>query len=423
MVILRRDIFDAMPSLLLSFIFFFIIEWRWEAILFNIISSTYQPYIILALVAVFVICFMMLRHRNGIASWWVIILVLVYLTSTSVLSFPELSRAHDYRFKVEVGLWCINIALFLAASDKKLWNYVYTHNSVAVALFALYVLPPLFILFFSGHAAEAHYNIRNLQNIVWNWNFEDLGVSYQSFGDKISILTFILVSLRINKFVKLTIVAITLVSLYIVGSKASMVGYVFACAAYYVISLYCSRRYLKCAFLLSCSFCLLLCGLTYIVNNPAMQYSDNWLIRTIASGQKDISVSARQEIEIENQKTRSSRLMLGDYKFDYKLGRPGSYTHSAIGIIDYYGLPIFLISVGIWLYLLFKLMRLVKHRIPLVTAALMAMLFYTLLFTIARFPPLNYLLYWTLGMAVCAITYASATRNNVTHRHIQRQLT
>ena len=413
--------FSIIFSFLFIFIFFFVIEWRWQAVLIGMYDI--KPLVLAATLSSMVMFITILGGKRGIMLFWGIVALILYWVILSILNTHELQGLSLYELKKEIGVWSINVALFIVSSNKKVWTYIYTHAELAVVLFALYVLPPILILFLSGHAVEASYNIRNLRSIMWNWNFEDLGVSYQSFGDKIAILTFILVSLRINKFAKLAIMAATLASLYIVGSKASMVGYIFACGVYYVISLYCRKRYVKCVFLLSCSLCLLLCGLTYIANNPAMQYSDNWLISTVASGRKDISVSSRQEIEIENQKTRSSRLILGDYKFDYKLGRPGSYTHSALGIVDYYGVLIFLMSVGIWLYLLVKLICLVKQRNPLVTAALMAMLFYTLLFTIARFPPLNYLLYWTLGMAVCAITYASATRNNVTHRHIQRQLT
>ena len=346
---------------------------------------------------------------------------MLYLLSIALLNIFELMHCFHYQLIIEFGTWSINIVLFIVASNKKVWDWIYLHPKFVTMLCLLYVLPSLCLLVFSGHATEAGFNIRNLKNIMYQWNFQDLGVLYQSYGDKLSILTFILISLRINRFVKFIILALTFVALYIVGSKASMVGYAFACAAYYFISLYFHGRYFKCAFLLSCLLCLLLCAVTYIVNNSAMQYSDNWLISTVASGRKDISVSSRHEIELENQKTRSSRLVLGDYKFDYKLGRPGSYTHNSLGIIDYYGLPIFIISVSIWLYLLAKLLCLAKQHIPIVTASLMTMLFYTLLFIIARFPPVNYLLYWTLGMAVCAISHASATHNGVIHGHIQLQ--
>lgn len=409
---MKRELaYKTFCGISLIFVFFFVSEWCWEAILVDIVSSSVKPSIVSAIIGIMLIYMTLLHPDYHKAIWWIILFGVGYYILVAILNANELVDCYSYQLTTEFGVWIINIALFITASDGKIWNYVYSRPKLAIVLFVLYILPPVLILFFSGHAAEAHYNIRNLINIMWHWNIAydgvHPGVSYQSFGDKIAILTFIIVTLRINKRAKLAVLATTLVALYIVGSKASMVGYIFACGAYYVISLYCHGRYEKCALLLSCLLCLLLCGLTYIINNPAMQYSDNWLISTVASGRKDISVSGRQAIEMENRKTRSSRLILGDYKFDYKLGRPGTYTHSALGIVDYYGVPIFLMSVGIWLYLLFKLMLLVRQRMPLVIAALMAMLFYTLLFIIARFPPINYLLYWTLGMAVCAISYST----------------
>ena len=358
-----------------------------------------KPHVAAACFSVLLIFLGFYRIKKQTLSFWILLFLVIYFVLVAVLNLIELLCTNGYDLYTEFGIWFINIALFIVASDRDVWRYVQQHQKMVVLLYMFYVLPIFFLLFSSGCATESHFNLRIAIWISGMANLFEYGVSYQSFGDKIAILTFVILSLPIVAKLKTAVVIIALSTLYVVGSKASMVGFIFACVSYYVILLGLNKRYLKFASIMFISICLLCSGLVYIIDNSSFQDSDNWLIRTLARGRGDISVSGRRLIEEDNEKTRSSRILLGDYKFDNKLGRPGSYTHSAWGIVDYYGLPIFIITVGIWLYLLFKLL-LAARKTPIAKAALMSMLFYTLLFSIARFPPVSYLTYWTLGMSI-----------------------
>ena len=378
-------------------IFFFAIEWRWELILLGM--PDLKPHVAAACFSVLLIFLGFYRIKKQTLSFWILLFLVIYFVLVAVLNLIELLCTNGYDLYTEFGIWFINIALFIVASDRDVWRYVQQHQKMVVLLYMFYVLPIFFLLFSSGCATESHFNLRIAIWISGMANLFEYGVSYQSFGDKIAILTFVILSLPIVAKLKTAVVIIALSTLYVVGSKARMVGFIFACVSYYVILLGLNKRYLKFASIMFISICLLCSGLVYIIDNSSFQDSDNWLIRTLARGRGDISVSGRRLIEEDNEKTRSSRILLGDYKFDNKLGRPGSYTHSAWGIVDYYGLPIFIITVGIWLYLLFKLL-LAARKTPIAKAALMSMLFYTLLFSIARFPPVSYLTYWTLGMSI-----------------------
>ena len=379
-----------------------------------------RPHTLAAIVSVIVILLGMFNLKEQRIVFWTILLLICCWVSVAVLNIRTLIGALGYSFITEFGMWSINLALFLAASNQNVWEYIYKYPKTMVTLYLLFVFPLFLILWYSGCAAESNFNLRDAIFISGLAENSKYGISYQSIGDKLALLTFIVLSLNLRKRSKFAIVTVAFSTLHITGSKASMVGFIFACASYYVILLGLNRHYLKFALMIFVSICLLCGGLVYVIGNSSFQDSDNWLIGALARGSSDISVSSRYLIAKENETTRSSRILLGDYKFDNKLGRPGTNTHSAWGIVDYYGLPVFIITVGIWFYLLFKLLF-AARKILIAKAALMSMLFYTLLFTIARFPPGNYLFYWTLGMAVCAITHTFTMNNSAIHKHIPLQ--
>lgn len=387
-------------SLLFIFIFFFVIEWRWEIMLLGM--PDIKAHIMTAIVSAVVIAlgFCNLNRQQIIAR--IMILLILYFIGVSVLNITELYGTYNYSVITELGIWCINLAPFIVLSNYDIWKFVYLHPKAMVTLYMFFTIPLFFLLWYSGCAIESNFNLRNAIVISGLARNSDYGISYQSLGDKLALLTFIILSLKLRKKFKIVIFIVALSTLYITGSKASMIGYIFTCVVYCVILFIVNKQYLKSVLIIFVSIYLLFGGLIYIAGSSSLQNSDNWLVSTLARGKNDVSVSSRYLIEKENEKTRNSRILFGDYKFDNKLGRHGSYTHSALGIVDYYGLPIFIITVSIWFYLLFKLLF-VARKTPIARAALMSMLFYTLLFTIARFPPVFYLTYWVLGMAVCAI--------------------
>ena len=387
-------------TLIFIFAFFFIIEWHWQILLLGI--DVPNPYIFVAFLSIPIIVINILDMRKKDPNFWFIYFLIIYFLLVALINISELKTTGDYKIATEMGVWCINIALFIVACNEKVWIFIRRYPRVVTFLFFLYALTPLLILFSQGYAAEAHLNLREAASLKEITGNSDYIVSYQSFGDKISILSFIVLSLHINRFLKIIVLVTTLISLYVVFSAASMVGYIFSCTAFLFLLLYYNRCYIKCGVFGLVCVCMLFFTFAYIVNNRALHASDNRMVSSIARGQKYGSVSSRKIIEVENQKSRSVRLMFGDYKFDNKLGRPGTYTHSAFGMVDYYGIIIFSISVGIWMYLFARLLFLGKKDIPVVNAALMSVLFYTPLFIIARFP-VGYLTFWVLGSAISAV--------------------
>lgn len=387
--------------LIFIFTFFFIIEWRWQILLLGI--KVPNPHIFVACLSIPIIVISMMENRRKNTNFWLLYILIIYFLLIALINIPELTITGGYKVTTEIGVWCIGVALFVVACNEKIWEFIYKHTKIITILFFSYTLTPLLILFIQGHAAEANLNLREAIWLTGMVENSDYGVVYQSFGDKIVILSFIVFSLSTNKFIKIMILAVSLISLYVVGSKASMVGYLFSCIVFFFISLYYDKHYIKFWTLgLSC-ICILLFVWGYIVGNSSLQKSSNWVISAIASAEQDGSVTSRKRIEEENQKSRNSRLMFGNYKFDTKLGRLGTYTHSALGLVDYYGVIVFGIATTIWLYLLFKLLIAGRKKLPIINATLMSMIFYSSLFIIARFPLVSYLTYWVLGSAILAI--------------------
>ena len=405
-------------SILFVLTFFFVIEWRWQAMLLG--APDFKPHIVAAIMAVFVIFMAMSSMEQRPVGYWLIFFLIIYFVLISIVNINGLNHIPEYKLSTEFGNWCINLALFVTASDKRFVEYIYQHQKFMLVMYVLFILPLFLILFYSGTAVQSHFNLREAIYYSGLSTNSDYGVSYQSIGDKIAILTFIVLSLNINHRLKAVVFLSTILALYVAGSKASMVGYLFACISSYLIIAYRNRYYIKSLAIFAVAISIVCLGVLYIVNNStSLQNSNNWFIRAVASGKEDISVSGRHNIELENQVTRKSRILLGDYKFDYKYGRPGSYTHNAIGIIDYFGLPVFVICIILWLYYLFLLLRYIRGNTYVVHAALMAMLFYSLLFIIARLP-LLYLTYWTLGMsmAVYQCKGKNIKKNKVGGKHV-----
>lgn len=388
-------------SLLFLFIFFWVTEWRWEAMLFGF--PDIKPHITTALFAVVVVLLGVFGANGKSIPYWMICLLMCYFIAVSALNAKELNGTLKYELTKEFGVLCIYFALFVAAANPNMWKLIYARPKVILYLYVVSIVPLFFILFYSGSAHPSHFNLRGAIELSGLIDNSDYGISYQSIGDKIAIMSFFVLSFNIRQKLKAIILIYTFAALYIIGGKASMIGFVFAIVAYYIILLFSKKQYVKCIAILFASLCMCLGMLFCVVGQNSFERSGNWIVRTIAHGRNDNSISSRHKIEENNQRTRVSRILLGDYKFDFKLGRPGSNTHSVIGIIDYYGVPIFIITVGLWLYFIFTLLFAMKRNTPIISATTLAMLFYTLLFITARCPTETYLFYFVLGTATAAI--------------------
>ena len=258
-------------------------------------------------------------------------------------------------------------------------------------------------MFILGSGSEANYSLRNLIYFLGITSDDNYGVSYQSYGDKIALLSFLMFFISKNKIAKMLVIFITVISLYVVGSKASMLGFASAIFVWYFIKTFDHKNILKFIVITTALIGTFLFTQTSIIGNPNLQESKYWVVKSLASGSEDQSVESRKEIQINNQKTLKTRLLLGNYKFDLKEGRPGSYTHNIFYYLDYYGIFYFTVFVSFWIYVL--ILNIKSKRNTLITNyASLSMLYFSILMLVARSGS-GYLIYWTLGCAVASISY------------------
>lgn len=416
----NKDLVTPYYKLLLIFIFFFIVELRWLLELGGI--SVPNPYIILTILSFAYLslgsCFLLTtcdKHNMRLPVFYVTLLLIAVCVVICLVNLTTLSAFVDFNTTTEIGVWILNITLFFIAADSNVWKWVHRNKKIVLLFGLLYVILPLCALFLLENPAEVNYNLRRLFYLLDISKDESHGVSYQSYGDKVAFLSFVTFSLlNKQKLFRMLCIFMTLASLYVVGSKASLVGFIFALLAYYVIEYFQKKHYkLLLTFALT-SGLMLFFIMFFVVGNTELQSSENWIVQAFAEGQDDVSMQSRKEIYQENIRTMQSRFILGDYKFDTKLGRSGSYTHNYLTLIDYYGFPIFFIYISLWAYFLYKIIRNKNAEDScLRNSALLMLLFYSLLFVIAR-TPTSYLFYFTLGSAVVALEekYQKSTHVN-----------
>jgi hypothetical protein len=383
-------------------LFFLVIEWRWQLELLGInVPNPYYPVAMLCGVVsiISVTGFIMFNRETTIFSIIAFFLML-YCLCILIFNIPELILLDKKEVIVELGVWAINFGLFFIAMDGSVWRFIEEHTRSMIIIYILFVMSPIILMFFLGSGAETNYSLRSLINLLDIAGDDNYGVSYQSYGDKIALLSFLMFFISKNKIVKMLVVFITAVSLYVVGSKASMLGFASAIFVWYVINTFDHKNIFKFIVITAALIGAFLFIQTNIIGNPDLQESKYWIVKSLASGSEDESVESRKEIQTNNQKTLKTRLLLGNYKFDLKEGRPGSYTHNILFFLDYYGIFYFSVFVMFWLYLLILNIK-SKHNLLITNYATLSMIYFTILMLVARSGS-GYLTYWTLGCAVAS---------------------
>ena len=125
--------FSIIFSFLFIFIFFFVIEWRWQAVLIGMYDI--KPLVLAATLSSMVMFITILGGKRGIMLFWGIVALILYWVILSILNTHELQGLSLYELKKEIGVWSINVALFIVYKKKKVWkddvkqNYIEYENS------------------------------------------------------------------------------------------------------------------------------------------------------------------------------------------------------------------------------------------------------------------------------------------------------
>ena len=404
---MRRYLTLTSFNFLILLLFFLVIEWRWQVELLG--YAVPNPYYLVAMLCLLTSVASMIKITafNGRLSvlGMAILCFMLYCFAVFVVNTPELMKIDMQYVIVEYGVWAINFGLFFIALDETLWMALNEHRRMVGLLYILFTAAPIFVIIILGNGADANYSLRRLVYLLdLSSGGDNHGVSYQSYGDKIALLTFLAFLLCKSRVQKVCVFCLSLISLYIVGSKASLLGFLFANVVYFLVETYKRKGILKFTALLTVILVMLLYGVFHVVGNEAYQDSENWVLQSFAAGEEEGSVESRQNILKMNMETLRSRFLLGDYAFDFKMGRPGSATHNILMFLDYYGIFGFAFFASLWCYLLFLLIRYRSPKILVVDYSILSLLFYGILIIIARGGG-GYLTYWTLGSAAAAVKF------------------
>lgn len=400
---MRKTTSMTIFNIIVLSLFFLVIEWRWQLELLGVnVPNPYYPVAVLCGVVsiISVTGFIFLNRETSIFSI-IGFLLMLYCLGILFFNIPELIRMDRKEVIVELGVWAINFGLFFIALDGSIWRFIEGHTRSVIIVYILFVMSPIFLMFILGSGSEVNYSLRSLINLLDIAGDDNYGVSYQSYGDKIALVSFLMFFIVKNKIAKMLVVFTTVISLYVVGSKASMLGFASATFVWYVINTFDHKNLLKFFVITTVFIGAFLFIQNSIVGNYSLMESKYWIVKSLASGSEDGSVQSREEILKTNIATLKSRFFLGNYKFDLKEGRPGTGTHNVLYFIDYYGVLYFSTFVIFWLYVLFLNIK-SKKNILITNYATLSMLYFSLLMLVARSGS-GYLTYWTLGCAVASI--------------------
>jgi len=390
-------------NLIVLLLFLLFIEWRWQMELlgFNVPNPYYPVAILCGVVSIISVTkFILFNKKTNIFSI-VAFLLMLHCLAILIFNIPELVLLDKKEIIVELGVWAINFGLFFIAMDGSVWRFIEEHTHSIIIIYFLFVMSPIILIMILGSGAEVNYSLRSLINFLNIAADDNYGVSYQSYGDKIALLSFLMFFIVKTKISKMLVYIITLASLYVVGSKASMLGFASSIVVWYVVNTLDFSSIFRFIVITTALIGVLLYSQINIVGNPNLQESKYWIVKSLALGTEDQSVESRRDIQIINQKTLKRRFLIGNYKFDLKEGRPGSYTHNILYFLDYYGVFYFSVFVMFWLYVLIINIT-SKKNILITNFATLSMLYYSVLMLVARSGS-GYLTYWTLGCAVGSI--------------------
>lgn len=324
-----------------------------------------------------------------------------YCLCVLFINLPNLLNIDNKGTIVDLGIWAINFGLFFIAQDELLWTKIENHEHYVIILFFIFALTPIFLTFFLGSGLNINFSLRHAIQLINIRDLTNLGVSYQSYGDKLALMSFLVFCLTNNKKLRITLLILSLTSFYVITSKASLLGFVSALILWWSISAINMKNKLKVVVLLFLLLSSVLFLNIVIVESSNLQDSRIWIVKLLATGRKDSSIVSRREIQAKNQEVLASRLILGDYKFDVKIGRPGTYTHNVTSLIEYYGIFYFIAFISFWTYLLILNIK-SKRNSVLRNYTVLSMLYFSVLMLVARAGS-GYLTYWTLGCATTSL--------------------
>lgn len=275
----------------------------------------------------------------------------------------------------------VSISLILASRKSLYTRFFLSKITIIKIIYIVMVLLPSICATMLTNANSATFFIRSLSLT------EDMGVSYQTYGDIIVIFYSILLINITSKQQILVLFFITLFGLLTLGSKAGFIG--FFISNIFLFLIYLLRRNLV-YLVTGVSLFLLLYFLIgpiaaiYSEKLPGRQYS--WIFNMAIEKTQERSFATRKLIDEYNAKTRLDRFLLGNYKHEIYEGLgKGTYSHNLYDLIDQMGIGFFCIYVIFMLYnLIISIYNYLKGKNDLLAGNLILLFYWFILFIFVR---------------------------------------
>ena len=146
-----------------------------------------------------------------------------------------------------------------------------------------------------------------------------------------------------NTSLRLLIFLISILILFIIGSRAALFIYIFVCFLYFFKNI----SYFKLIWV----FSILFISLIVFINYNEIDIENNRMFSVLNNLENDPSQIAREELNEFGVKDISNNIFLGNYANQYyTLNNLGSYMHNIISYYRQFGLVVFILIIFLLIY-------------------------------------------------------------------------
>ncbi|MCE5286203.1 MAG: hypothetical protein LLG02_10205 [Pelosinus sp.] len=311
------------------------------------------------------------------------------------------------------------LVLFLLFRQAKLWQLMLNSKKILTGLWTYLSIQYIVLAAYGMHLVGQgggllSLSLRYLVKYLHDSGQVDSNIGYQAIGDGYVFLTIFLLCIFRSQISKILVFVISLYILYVVGSRASLIFFVVTL----VIAKIAELRFYKSEVITALLAIILLCAgvgafsmaksdaLNNVIYHPVFKL----MVGFVLEPERDESFVARKALSEINTSVLMKSDFLGTYRFEVREGRPGTYTHNIVSILEEYGLFAFALLLLTYGAALLQLL-LNKNIHPITRYALYMMIFVaTNMFLVRAYDSI--LLWLAVVLGVVSVARETCTQSN-----------
>ena len=292
-------------------------------------------------------------------------LAVLYILLVAVFSIPELSGYSDLdivlRDTIHYGVF--PFIFFSVLKREQVWWKLKDSKKALFCAWLVLSATYFLIALYKSIEFEGALHISNVSFRYISQAVEQHDIGYLLLGDTYALLSLLILAFAKRSSYQAGVFTGTLYVLLVIGSRASFNFFIAAAFIAWCISNLHTLARSKVSVALALIVVTLAAGLIAVVayGELDLEYS---ILNTMISPFRnyDGSLQIRQAIQEANRAVFLNSPLTGDYQFEIKLGRPGTYTHNILSYWEEYGLPLFLLIVATYFYFLIQIVRRHLHQ-------------------------------------------------------------